>query len=104
MKAFLCKEFGPVDSHKVEEIEVKRFNHFEILKPFGFPLFSPLEPVSRHFDLKFEFYASRSPYNRILRSEIRRLGPDTSKMFFKYVFFFNPIMGLVVVVVVRKTD
>ena len=21
MKAFLCKEFGPVDSHKVEEIE-----------------------------------------------------------------------------------
>ncbi len=21
MKAFLCKEFGPIDSHKVEEIE-----------------------------------------------------------------------------------
>ena len=21
MKAFLCKEFGPVDSHKVEEID-----------------------------------------------------------------------------------
>ena len=24
MKAFVCKEFGPVDSHKVEEIEEPR--------------------------------------------------------------------------------
>ena len=35
------------------------------------------------FDRKFGFYASRSPYNRILRSEIGRLAPKIAKTSFE---------------------